>query len=457
MTTSLISTSDGCLTGVSQVRSLTSWLVARRYALAAMALVLITGMAFSFFWWPLHGHAGWDAPGDIWATYRGAHFVGWGDLGGVYASGTALVTFPGITVVLAPVAMLTGALGLSESYPYMLPHPTAWLVLGPVELLLGSSLLIAVDSLAVQLGLSPRRRLVLSFTEALVVWPLVALWGHPEDGLAMAFAVAAVTSFLRGRFRSCGWLFGLALAFQPLVILMAPLLVAIMPSARQRVSFAVRSVLPPAFLVVPGLVQYWHATVHSLLQQPNYPTVDHATPLLPFAPVIKPGSQIRTLVTHLRYSGGAYHLIRSWALVRQVEVVASGPGRMAAMAFACGIGVWVWRQRASVTPFNVVWLMAACLALRCLLEPVMDPFYFVPPLVMMVFSASRGRAWQFTVAGVFAGAITVYSEYHLDPWIWYLPLVACLAAGLGVAAPKGAVLLRRPRSLRTTQPVGAAG
>lgn len=436
MSTVLSPTSHDYLTGRSQDRPFAGWLVARRVALVAMALVLVTGMAFSFSWLPMHGHSGWATPGDLWATYRSAHFVGWGDLGGVYASGTGLVTFPGITVALAPVAMFTGALGLTESFPLTLPHPTAWLVLGPVELLLGSSLIIALDSLAEQLGVSSRRRLVLSLTEAVVVWPLVAIWGHPEDGLAMAFAVAAVTGLLRGNLRACGWLLGIALAFQPLTILMAPIFVAIMPSARQRAFFVVRSVLPAAVLVLPGLIQYWHATVDSLLRQPNYPSINHATPLLSFAPVLKRGRVTHSLVTQLHYSGGTYHLVRSWALIRQGEVVAAGPGRMVAMALACGIGVWAWRHRVSVTPTSALWLMAACLSLRCLLESVMDPFYFVPPLVMMVFCGSLGRGWHFFTVGLLAGAISVYSEYHFGPWIWYLPLVVLLVAGLVASAPK---------------------
>ncbi len=442
MTTFLAPASKDHLTDVTHVRarSLTGWLVARRYALAGMASVLITGMAFSFFWWPIHGHPGWDVPGDIWATYRAAHFVGWGDLGGVYASGTALVTFPGITVVLAPVAMFTGALGLSESYPYMLPHPTAWLMLGPIELLLGSSLLLTLDSLAQELGASSRRRLFLSLAEAGVVWPLVAIWGHPEDGLAMAFAVAAVTRFLRGNLRACGWLFGIAMAFQPLVILIAPVLVALMPSARQRAMFVMRSGFPAAFLVLSGLVQYWHATMRSLLQQPNYPTINHATPLLFLAPVLEPGRVTRSLVMHLHYSGGTYHLIRTWALVRQEEIVAAGPGRMVAMALSCLVGVWIWRHRGAVTPIAAVWFMAAGLALRCLLESVMDPFYFVPPLALLVLCASVGHGWRFVASCLFASAISVYSEYHFSPWTWYLPLTVFLLAGLAAAAPDVAVL-----------------
>jgi hypothetical protein len=435
------------------------WLVARRYALAGMALVLVTGMAFSFFWRPLHGQTGWDTTADIWTFYQGAHLLGHGHLGTWYSEGTApvslLPTSPGTALVnllpvavLVPAAMLTGALGLTDSFPFTAPHPTAWFVLGPVELLLGSTVLIALDSLAEQLGVTSSRRWALSLTGAVVVWPLVALWGHPEVGLAMAFAVAAVSQFLRGKFAACGWLFGVALVFQLLVILMVPVLIALLPSARQRAAFVLRSVIPSVALVVPGLISGWHATVHSLFQQPNDPTLNHTTPLMSFATVLNPGFATRYPITYLQHSNGTEHLIiRGWVVVpHQGEVVAAGPSRLVATALAIGIGVWVWRHRASVTAISAIWFMAACLALRCLFEPVMDPYYFVPPLLMIVFCASLTRGWRFYTAGLLAVAISIYSDYHLSPWVWYLPLVVLLLTCLAVAAPKMSELgLRRPR------------
>jgi hypothetical protein len=82
----------------------------RAWPLAVTVAFVMTGMAYSLFWAPVvRHHPYWLMSGDLWGTYRAAHWVGWGDLGGVYGSGTALVTFPGILLVLAPLAMLTGA------------------------------------------------------------------------------------------------------------------------------------------------------------------------------------------------------------------------------------------------------------------------------------------------------------------------------------------------------------
>ena len=92
-----------------------------------MVVFVVVGMTYDLCWAPLvHHTAGWTIPGDIWSTWRAAHWVGWGSLGGVYGSDTQLVTFPGIAVVLAPVAMLSSHLGLTESIdPIFLATPAA--------------------------------------------------------------------------------------------------------------------------------------------------------------------------------------------------------------------------------------------------------------------------------------------------------------------------------------------
>ena len=101
-------------------------------------VVLVTGLLFEFFWLPVvHHDPVWFTQADMWGMFRAAHYVGWGYLGGVYTPGTGLLTFPGMPILLAPVAMLSGALHLTESTnPVILAHPTAVFLLLPVELLL---------------------------------------------------------------------------------------------------------------------------------------------------------------------------------------------------------------------------------------------------------------------------------------------------------------------------------
>ena len=174
-----------------------------------MALVVIS-MAYSFWWDPLVHHTqAWVVPGDIWSTFRAAHWVGWGDLGGVYGNDTALVTFPGIAVVLAPVAMLSSHLRLSESLlPILINKPTSWLLLGPAMNLLGASCLFAIDAIAEELGADRRRRAVLCWMEAALFFEVLAIWGHPEDLLALGLSVYALLAGLRDRTTLSGWLWG---------------------------------------------------------------------------------------------------------------------------------------------------------------------------------------------------------------------------------------------------------
>ena len=183
-------------------------------------------------------------PGDIWSTFRAAHWVGWGNIGGIYGSNTQLVTFPGIAVLLAPVAMVSGALGLGESIaPIFLSQPTSWLLLGPVILLLGSTCLMAFDAMAEELGVNGPRRIVLSFMEAVVIFQVVTMWGHPEDLLALTFSLYALLAMFRGRWTLSGWLWGAAIVTQPLVILMFPLAFVRTPKAPTHPPVSLRS--PP--------------------------------------------------------------------------------------------------------------------------------------------------------------------------------------------------------------------
>ncbi|MDA8281462.1 MAG: hypothetical protein M0Z63_13805 [Actinomycetota bacterium] len=263
----------------------------------------------------------WRVPGDIWGTLRGAHVIAWGDIGGVYLAGTGLVSFPGTAVLLVPVALASSALGLTESFPYPLPHPTAWLVLGPYDVMVASVALFAVDALARRLEVPAGRRAWLSVAGAIALFPVDGLWGHPEDAVAVGLLLYALLAGLDGRFVRAGWLAGAAVAVQPLVLLGLPVLAAVV-GWRRLPGLVVRAALPAAALVAVCLVGAEHATVHALLDQPNFPRIDRVTPWTALAPRV--GGRGRSLA------------------------VAAGPGRLVALAgaVAVGGGLW-WRWRAA--------------------------------------------------------------------------------------------------------------
>lgn len=406
----------GAAVGQAATR-VTTWVWAsarrRRWPIVATAVTLVAGMGYTLIHTVMPpGHVWresfWTVPSDLWGAYRSAHFIGWGAPGSIYAAGTSLVTFPGILWLLAPVAMVTGALGLTEGFPRTVPHPTAWLVLGPWEILLSSSALFASDALAQRLGLGRGKRVALCVAEAVILWNIDVVWGHPEDAVAMAFALYALHRALDGRWAAAGWLFGAAVVTQPLVLLVLPVLLALGDRSRW-LGLAVRTVAPSVALLALPLATHFGPTVHAIVDQPNYPGVDHVTPWTALAP-------------HISGSG------------RDVAV-AAGPGRVVALALAVAVGVLAWRWRAR--PHLVVWVVAVCLALRCFTESVMDPYYVWPALAVGLVAAALEPGWRrLAVASTAAITITVCGDYRLGPWWSWWSIVdggvlVVLAAGVG--------------------------
>lgn len=382
----------------------------RAWPLAVTGAFVLTCMAYTLWWAPVvRHHPYWITPGDLWSTYRTAHYVGWGYLGGVYSAGTGLVTLPGIVVALAPMAMLTSALGLTEGFPKFVPEPTSWLLLGPYEMLLSAVALFACDAVAERLGVGRGHRAVLCVTEAAVLWNVTTVFGHPEDAVAVGLALYSVLLALDGRWAGAGWLFGAAVATQPLVIVMLPVLLAL-GGRRRAVGLVTRSALPGAALVLTPLLAQFHATVHALIDQPNYPRIDHATPWTALAPSL----------------GGAGRSV----------AVAAGPGRVVAIVLACALGWWAcrWRSR----PELIVWAAAAALALRCVTESVMVAFYIWPALALGLVVAARGGRTRLTVACAAAIAATEISSSRLGELPWWLLVTAGIVAVLLTGVPKAA-------------------
>jgi hypothetical protein len=169
------------------------------------------------------------------------------------------------------------------------------------------------------------------------------------------------------------------------------------------------------------------------LKQPNYPTVDHPTPWLSLAPVLSKTHVIRT--GHIgqgtsssgasRFTTGVVHSIYG-------ETVAAGPGRLIALAFACLIGVYVYRSRP--TQAQIVWLCCVALSLRCVFEAVMNPYYLWPPLAIAFVLVVRSR-WRLGLAIVSSAGLTWWSYRHLGPWEWWVPVVILLVLVVAAAKP----------------------
>jgi hypothetical protein len=387
------------------------------------------GMVFMFEYAPLVFHLGlWDTGGDLWGIFRAAHYVGWGYLGGVYTPSNGVVTFPGLPVLLAPVAMLSGALHLTESDPMLLvAHPSAALLLEPVVLILTSTVLFAVDALAQRLGVPSRRRMVLTTVVAIIAWPVAAVWGHPEDALAMTFALYATIALLDGKWSRCGWLFGCGIVLQPLVAMMLPLFIAAAPQGR-RMAVAVRSAVLSAVLVGVAFAGNPADTYQMLVKQPTQPTINHATPWLAFAPKLPyshalPGSHVGGGLSIGGVVDGAHRL----------GYVAGGPGRTIDVLLAIAIGIFVWRRPQRLE--QLLWLAAVVLGSRCFFEAVMTTYYVAPALFLALVLAARQGGRRFAAASILALEITVFGYHHLEPWLWWVPMVVGLGAVLALARP----------------------
>ena len=403
------------------------WIALRSCPLAMTVTTVILGMAYSLWWGPLVYHGSyWITPGDLWGTYKAAQVINWGYLGGVYTAGASLVSFPGIALVLAPCARLIGLFHLSIPYPFPISQPSAWLVLGPYEILVSSTALFALDRLARELGVISWRRGLLCFVQGVMLFGVVVIWGHPEDALAVALVTWALCAALDGRLTATGWLAGAAVAVQPLVVLALPVIVLLLPP-RKWGALGLRIALPSVVLLAIPLLANFGPTWSAITVQPNFPSIDHPTPWIAFARHLKPIAAHHVPV--VRRVGDRF--VSTTKRVAEQSVVAAGPLRSVAVVTAglTAVVTW-WKKRAwFAQPVNAIWLVALAFALRIFFEPVMDPYYMWPPLaIAVVLAAAKRSPSRLAVVGVLSIALSAFAYWHVSPWIYWTPLVV----GLGV-------------------------
>jgi hypothetical protein len=395
------------------------------WPLIAMVAILITGMAYSFWWPQIWYHVDvWATPGDLWSTFRDAHWIGWGSEGAIYGTKTGLVTFPGIAVLLTPLAMLQNPLHLTASYPVFLPKPTEWYLLGPVELLLGGFVLFPLNILATRLEISARRRILLVWIEAALAWPVVAIWGHPEDSIAVALTIYALVAVYDNKLLHAGFFLGLAVAFQPLVLLAIPVVFALIPLRRWPLLIG-EITLPSAVLLLGPLLHDWGPTTRALLKQPNYPQLNHPTPWLALAPKLSPTHYVNSYVYHERtLVNGTKVYTETPKKILTGTVVAAGPEREVSLVLALCIGIYVFRKTKSWPA--LIWWIGVALSLRCVFESILDPFYLYPGVAFLIV-ASFTTSWRkISLTLLFGACCSLVSYWHTGEWTYYLLVTASL-------------------------------
>ena len=389
----------------------------RMFPLIASVGLIAVGM-FTTTWGPtLIGHKEWALPYDLWGTLIATTRLAHGNIGGLYAPPTGLISLPGAAVILLPCAALISALGLSLAIPGPANlHPPVWLLAGPYETALCCLPLFAADALAERLGVARWTRALLAVAGAGILWSVGPRWGHPEDAVAVGLLLYAVLAQANGRIALAGWLAGAAVCVQPLVLLSLPIMLALLPW-RRMAPFLVRTALPSAVLLAAAAIADWHDTYQSVTSQPDSPVVNHPTIWTSLAP-------------HMANTN-----------------VAAGPFRLATIALACLCALAVRRQayRAEQSDgawptallASVLWWVAFTLALRSFFEPVMVSYYPWPPMAVALIPAATLGWRRLLTAGLLAGGLTTAAQgpSH-DVWIWWAPIVAGLLVLLAISWPR---------------------
>src|ERR1700722_4618991 len=407
-------------------------------ALIASAGLIVVGV-YTTTWGPaVLGRTEWALPYDLWGTLIATTRMAHGNIGGIYAPPTGLISLPGAAVILLPCAALISALGLSLSIPgpHNL-HPAVWLVAGPYQIALCCVTLFAADALAEQLGVRFWERGLLAAARASILWSVSARWGHPEDAVAVGLLLYAILAQSRARLGLAGWLAGAAVCIQPLVLLALPVMLAVLPW-RRMLPFAVRAALPSVLLLGAAAIANWHDTYLSVTSQPDSPVINHPTAWTSLAPQMA-GQNVAAgpfrLATILLACLCALAMRRIWQARTAQHAQAGLPGT--------GLPGTGWRDGApwpATLLADVLWWVALTLALRSFFEPVMVSYYPWPPMAVALIAAATLSWPRLFAAGILAGGLTATAQGPSHAvWIWWVPIVAGLAVLLVICWPKASV------------------
>ena len=388
-----------------------SWAEARSAPVVATMAMLVGGLAYVVAWGKVRHGGIWQTPPDLWGIARSSDALVHGNFSGVYFPHAALTSPPGLEYLLAPVVALGSAFGLHPLQGHVNGSPYLWAILGPAAILIGSSALFAVDALARHFSFSPAKRLVLALAGGLGVANVVVFWGHPEDCAALALVAWAALAVERdgdttgnGQ-RRAGWLFGLAIALQPLALLaVAPVFAR--TTRRELPRLALRLCVPSVLALVPVLATAAPHALSVLIHQPSYPRFVSSTPFSRWAPSLGHGE------------------------------VAGGPTRLLAVVLGSTIGLVICRRRHDLA--TVLAVSALALALRVLFESELAGYYFWPIAALCLLLALR-RSWpRFCLTSAAAITNMVLGNHRVHAiGLWWPAMIVTTAVMLAAAIPTG--------------------
>ena len=415
----------------------------RMFPLFASVGLIVIGM-YTTTWGPaMIGRKEWALPYDLWGTLIATTRLAHGNIGGLYAPPTGLISLPGAAVILLPGAAVISALGLSLAIPgpHNL-HPPVWLVAGPYQIALCCVTLFAADALAEHLGVRFWKRGLLAAASAGILWSVSARWGHPEDAVAVGLLLYAVLAQARGRLRPgrlAGRRGGLRSA-----------------AGTARPAGDARAAAVAADGAVPGPRR---ASVGAAAGRDGDRQLARHLPVGD-QPAQLPGHQPPDGVDLARPAHGQPQR-RGRAVPAghdraRLPVRAGDPAALADPA-ADAAGEAPGPEDAGPWPAalltDVLWWVALTLALRSFFEPVMVSYYPWPPMAVALIPAATLSWPRLVAAGVLAGGLTAAAQGPSHAvWIWWVPLVAGLVVLLALSRP---TRTRAPAPLLTPSEVRA--
>jgi hypothetical protein len=382
-------------------------------------LVSVTACLYEWFGASLHGVSGprWFVGGDeLWAVATSAFLNTHGGFAHLYAfdkPDTQLVTPPGLTLMVALLLHGISLLGAGNTSFQVGKGGLrlvgyAWNIVVPLLTLAAMAAIFPVDALARRLGIEAWRRWLLAIVSATGLWWVAVSWGHPDEAIAIGVIAGSLLFAIDGRADASAWCAGIGIAIQPLVLLAVPMILAVQ-AARRWPKMALRMVLPTLAVVLVPLLGDPQDTLRQLLGQPNTFTLPTTYPL-------------------------------PWlAFARHVVNNGPGGGPMRSVAIILSVAItWLFLFRGGHTPdpMLLVWLAGVAQGLRCVFESVLDPYYVVPGLLLLLIAAMRQRPSRIAAACSLAALTGWLTEFHsLGTWGYLAMLVIGLGGVSALAFP----------------------
>ena len=385
------------------MRRLSSWVDERSAPVAATAIVVAAGLAYTIVWTALSRH-GWQSVSDLWNSAEIGLAVGHGHWAAVYGPGSQIDSPPGFEYVLAPFMALGHGLGLRTPAEIHHGYFGFWLCLAAFATLSASSVLFALDAIARRWGFSDARRLALSVVTGIGVGSAVVFWGHPEDCLSLALVLWAALAVERdgsAGLARAGWLLGFAVALQPLALLAVAPVVARF-GWRALPGVTCRIAVPSVIVVLPELLADRARTLHQIVDQPFLPRDESSTPF----------SHVARDLGHGMYSGGTLRLVATIAAV--------------------ALGWLACRHRHDLQ--TVLFVMALAFTIRVALESELLGFYFFPVIAICLLLTMRTGWTRFEWCTALALAcIALGNRREHAIALWWPAIIATTVAMVALA------------------------